>query len=91
MTAATTAHNLRHSIVAKFIVYLLLLSILPLLLTGGVSYWVASSALQEQAEGFAHDIASKESEVLAVQLAQVETLMAKFDQLTPMFAREAAQ
>ena len=91
MTATTTAHAFRHSIVARFITYLLLLSILPLLLTGGVSYWVASSALHEQAEDFARNIASKEAEILAIQLAQTETLMAKFAELTPALAREAAQ
>jgi len=80
----------RHSIVYKSIVYLLLCSVLPLLLTGGVSYWVASSALREQAKQFSQQIAAKEAAMLAFQLKQVESLIANLSGVDEILAAATA-
>jgi signal transduction histidine kinase len=65
------------TLVQKLVVYLVLLSILPLLVVGGVSYWTASTALQTQSREAALTIQGKQAQLLALKMQQVEALTAQ--------------
>ena len=62
------------SIVQKLSLSLILLSVLPLLLVGGTSYFFSAAALRSQASHLATTILEKQTEVLSLQLEQVESL-----------------
>ena len=67
----------RLTLVQKLVVYLVGLSVLPLLVVGGTAYWTASNALTDQARQYSQTIQNKQAEILALQLKQVEALTAQ--------------
>jgi hypothetical protein len=67
----------RLTLVQKLIVYLVGLSILPLIVVGATAYWTASNALTDQARQYSQTIQNKQAEILALQLKQLEALTAQ--------------
>jgi PAS domain S-box-containing protein len=66
---------LRPGIVKTFLVYFLIISILPLLAVGGASYYVAARALTEQATRFEQASVDHQRDMLDLRLGQIENLM----------------
>ncbi len=60
----------------KFIVFLLLTSILPLLLVGVSSYQVARRTLQEESINYTNELVNNQKDYLELQLQQIESLIA---------------
>ena len=67
----------RLTLVQKLILYLVGLSILPLIVVGATAYWTASNALTDQARQYSQTIQNKQAEILALQLKQLEALTAQ--------------
>ena len=67
--------KLRLNITQKFIGYLMLLSIIPLLVTGVVSYTVASDTLHEEADRYTQQLIFNQRDYLDLQMEQVEALI----------------
>lgn len=65
----------RPSIANKFVLYLMLFSILPLLAVGGASYYFSRQAITEQAIGFAQETVERRRDTLDLHLSQVENLI----------------
>ncbi|MGB0747875.1 MAG: sensor histidine kinase [Magnetospiraceae bacterium] len=63
------------NIVQKFILYLVVLSILPLLIVGGISYVLSTRALEQQASRYAQGFLAKEKELLELRFAQIEGVL----------------
>jgi len=67
----------RLTLVQKLVVYLVGLSVLPLMVVGGTAYWTASNALTDQTRQYSQTIQNKQAEILALQLKQLEALTAQ--------------
>ncbi|RED49190.1 ATP-binding protein [Aestuariispira insulae] len=65
----------RPGIAKKFVLYLMLFGILPLLTVGGASYYFSSKAIHDQAIGFAQETVERRRDTLDLYLAQVENLI----------------
>ncbi len=63
------------SITKKFYLYLIAISILPLLAIGGVSYYFSAKAITAQAIGFAQETVNHQRDTLDQQLDQIENLV----------------
>ena len=63
------------NITNKFITYLILLSILPLLIVGGVSYRISSNLLTDEASGYIQQLIINQRDYIDLQLRQVESLI----------------
>ncbi len=62
------------NLVQKLTIYTVLVSILPLLILGGASYSLFSSALNNQADHFATTVLDKSEDIIAIHLEQIEAL-----------------
>jgi signal transduction histidine kinase len=58
----------------KFIGFLLLTSVLPLLAVGGISYQVSRTILQSEATKYTAELVENQSDYLELQLKQIESL-----------------
>ena len=76
MPVAKLWHSLQSSIIYQGIAYLLLLSVIPIILSSSISFWMASSALRDKTQHYAQGIANKQAEILNFQLQQIESLIA---------------
>jgi signal transduction histidine kinase/DNA-binding NarL/FixJ family response regulator/HPt (histidine-containing phosphotransfer) domain-containing protein len=66
----------RLNIVQKFIAYLVVLSILPLLVLGIISFTVSQSTIEKLAHDFTGTILSSRRDFLDIQMREVENLLA---------------
>lgn len=66
----------RYTITLKFITYLMFLSVLPLLFSGFSSYRISRETVQDQASRYALRLLENQRDYLALQLDQIETLIA---------------
>ncbi|MBU1666379.1 MAG: PAS domain S-box protein, partial [Gammaproteobacteria bacterium] len=76
----------------RFIVYLLLLGVLPLLAVGGLSIQLSRSALESEARGYVIQVLKDKSALLDVQMAQIEALIANIsgvEEITTALAIES--
>ncbi len=65
---------LPHGIVQKFVLYLLFLSVIPLIIVGAVSYAVSYEAVTKQANNFTLQIMEKEQRLISQLLDQIENI-----------------
>lgn len=68
--------QLYSKIANKFIVYLIFLSVIPLLILGISSYHISQSTLQAEAQRYTLQLLRDQRDYLALQLEQVEALIA---------------
>ncbi|MBL7004888.1 MAG: EAL domain-containing protein [Gammaproteobacteria bacterium] len=68
--------NLRRKIVVKYISFLLIISVLPILAIGLISYQVSSETLKQVEADYSHVLLSDQRQLLEVDLKQVENLIA---------------
>ena len=68
--------RLRLNITQKFIIYLIVISIIPLLVVGMSSYAVSDAILQEEAARYSSTEVADQREYLELQLEQIESLIA---------------
>jgi PAS domain S-box-containing protein len=68
--------SLQRKIIVKYIIFLMIIAILPLLSIGFISYQTSSHTLQQAEARFAHALLNSQKELLNLQLDQVENLIA---------------
>ncbi|MTI09177.1 hybrid sensor histidine kinase/response regulator [Curvivirga aplysinae] len=70
------------NIIWKFIIYMIFLSILPILIVGGTSFFYSSRALKDQADNFTKSLIINQEELIELQIKQVEALSGQIASLT---------
>ncbi|RMF02809.1 MAG: GAF domain-containing protein [Chloroflexi bacterium] len=68
-------HRIRLNISQKFVIYLILLSTIPMLIVGVASLNVARNILQNEAERYSLEIVTNQRDFLELELEQFETLL----------------
>lgn len=66
----------RRNITRKFIAYLMLLSVIPLLVIGVSSYWISRQALLKEASRYTSALVAGQKDYLDVHVEQIEALIA---------------
>jgi len=64
------------NITQKFVIYLIVISIIPLLVVGMSSYTVSDAILQEEAARYSSTVVADQRDYLELQLEQIESLIA---------------
>ncbi|WP_420549163.1 ATP-binding protein [Curvivirga sp.] len=70
------------SIVWKLIIYMIFLSILPIFIVGGTSYFYSSHALKNQVDNYTNSLIINQEELIELQIKQVEALSGQIASLS---------
>ncbi|MDO9224441.1 MAG: ATP-binding protein [Pseudomonadota bacterium] len=84
---------MRLNLIQRFITYLLLLGVLPLLAVGGISIQLSRSALESEARGYVTQELKDKRALLDVQMAQIEALIANIsgvEEITDVLSVDSA-